>query len=277
MPHPVTGIGRPIDPRVPSNLFVIAATLAGGAAGFFPALGDGFGDAVWAGVLTGGAGFVAWAVGRELDPDRPATAGVAAVVAIALAFVGDPGLALSGAAILATRILVRTTGVFPTVVDLVVVAGFAAYVATRSAGLPVAVVTGLALLADGRLPGPSTNRVTVAGDLIVVAAIVAALIAGTAVPDPAGVAGWEWLLVGVAVVGAVVVVRPPLVSATADWSDERLDGHRLRAGRVAALAMVAGAAVWGGAVGLAAVAPVSAAMAASLLPLPVPSAASAQS
>ena len=57
----------------------------------------------------GGGTFLGWAIARELDPDRPWSAGVAAVLAFVVSFIGDPMLAVAGVALLASRIAVRST------------------------------------------------------------------------------------------------------------------------------------------------------------------------
>ncbi|HSG79364.1 MAG TPA: hypothetical protein VLD62_07290 [Acidimicrobiia bacterium] len=268
MPKIATGIGRTIDLRYPSNVFIAVATVVGGAIAFFPTLGDGFAEAFVAGARAGGGTFLGWAIARELDPDRPWSAGVAAVLAFVVSFIGDPMLAVAGVALLASRIAVRSTGLHPTPVDLLVVIGAAAYAATRTGGFPVAVVLGLSLVVDGRLPGGSKRRVAIAGYGVLGAAVTSAAVAGNLVPDPTAAAGWDWLLVAVAVVGSVLVLRPPNVTSRSDWTDRPLEARRLRASRIVALGVVAGSAVWAGGEGLAAAAPVAAAMAGSLLPQP---------
>ena len=264
----VTGIARTIDPRYPSNVFAIVVAFAGGAVAFFPTLDEGFWVAVGNGILAGGAGFIAWAVARELDPDRPVVAGIAAVGGVAASFVGDPGLAVAGLVLIASRIVVRSTGLVPTMTDTAVVVAGAAYVATRPGGFPVAVIAGLALLADGRLPGKSANWTTVGADVTVVTAFVAAAWSGRLVPEFAAISGWAWVVLAIAAVGALLVVRPPIVTSETDWTRQPIDCRRVRASRVTALSAVIGAIGWTGAVGLAAIAPVAVAMLAALLPLP---------
>jgi hypothetical protein len=270
MPKIATGIGRPIDPRYPSNVFVVVATVVGGAIAFFPALGDGFGEAFVAGARAGGGTFLGWAIARELDPDRPWSAGVAAVLGFVASFIGDPMLAVAGVALLGSRIAVRSTGLHPLPVDLLVVLGAAAYAATRTGGLPAAVILGLFLVGDHRLPGGSRRRVAIAGFGVLGASVVTAAVAGTLVPDPTTVAGWEWLLLGVAVLGSALVLRPPIVTSGCDRAGRPLHARRLRAARIVALGVVAGSAIWAGGAGLAAAAPVAAAMAGSLFPQPAP-------
>ncbi|MCJ7725459.1 MAG: hypothetical protein MUP76_03615, partial [Acidimicrobiia bacterium] len=78
-----SGIGRPIDPRYPSNRFIlIVAPLAGLAWRVWKLASEGdWSPAVGRALVAGMATFLAWAIARELDPDRPWTAGVAAVLA----------------------------------------------------------------------------------------------------------------------------------------------------------------------------------------------------
>ncbi len=261
----VTGIGRIIDPRYPSNRFAAFFTLLAGAVHGAVTLPDGFGDAVQAGILGGGAAFLAWTVGREIDPDRPASAVLAAIGAAALAFGGDPGLGLTALTMVAARIAVRSTGVAIMPVDALVVIAGSAYVATRPSGFPLALVMAGTLLADTRLPGGSRlGHLAAAGTLG--ASLVAATISGTMAPDPASFDGWAWLPLATAVLGAVLVLRPPVVTAKADATRLPLEPRRVRAARLVALCAVAGALIWGGADGAWAAGPVSVAMVASLAP-----------
>jgi len=263
-----SGIGRPVDLAYPSNRFVAVLTplagLAAGALSLFVA-GDGFWEAVRTGVLSGGAAFLAWAIGREVEPDRPMAANAAAVGAPAVLLVGDPALGQLFAVLLAARIVVRSTGLAPTPVDLVVAVGLAIYVGTTDGGLPVALILAVALAADVGLPGRAPQRSAVAALVAAAGSVIAALIADGIRIDPLRPVGEEWILVGVAAVGLLVLARPAVVLSTTDLSDELISPGRLRAAR--AITIVAGAAgfAWAGAPALAALGAAWAALAATFV------------
>jgi len=264
-PTRFSSIGRGLDPRFPSNLFVLLFTpLAGVVAGVVALVsGDGVGSAARAGLLSGGTAFLAWAIAREIDPDDPIPAGAAAVAAPFVLLIGDPGLGIMAASLLTARILVRSTGLVPRPTDLVAVAGLAWYVATRPGGLPAALVLAAAVAADRRLPGEDSQWSVPAALAAAGGAVVAAALTGGIAIEAVAPAGWEWLLVGVAGAGALLVLRPPLVVSVCDATDERITERRLRVGRLGALASASGPLLWLGGPGLAVAAGTWAAMAAS--------------
>ncbi len=123
MTHPteLTGLGRPMDWRQPSNRFValifLVSLISLGAAALLY-------DWHWWRAVGGSIGvFVAWAIGRELDPAHPLTAGVASVAALGMAFVAEPALLESAAILIATRVISGTIGARISLVDVIVLAG----------------------------------------------------------------------------------------------------------------------------------------------------------
>ena len=264
-PTRFTSIGRGLDPRIPSNLLVLLVTpLAGLVAGAVVLVaGDGLGSAARTGVLAAGSAFLAWAIAREIDPDDPLPAGVAAVAAPFAILIGDPGLGVTAAALFTARILVRSTGLVPRPTDLAAVAGLAWYLGTRPGGLPAALVLAAAVAADRRLPGDGSPWSVPAALAAAGGAVVAAALTDRIAIDGVPPTGWEWLLVGVAAAGALLILRPPLVVSVCDATDERITERRLRAARLGALASAAGPLLWLGGPGLAVAAGTWAAMAAS--------------
>ncbi len=127
----ITHLGRPLDPRYPSNRVAIVVPVAIGV--LVAALADGgLADRALEGGIALVASFLAWALGREIDPDRTLTANGAAVVGGLLA--GALGSAALGALYLlmaTARITTRTTGLPPKPTDLLVHVGAAAFFAPR--------------------------------------------------------------------------------------------------------------------------------------------------
>jgi hypothetical protein len=232
-----TGIGRIIDPRYPSNRFAILAAVGFGLIGFAVHPN---GTRLGSGIVLGGSAFLAWALARELDPDRVITSYAAAVAGGVAAWVAagpSPGAALGAIYLLlvALRITVRTTGRPPTVIDLagnIVVAGWLA----RG---PVAWLAGLvlavAVVRDTRLADPAPPINLALGGLLGVGVLVVAGLSGAAiVPVAPPIAAWALVLAGA--VGGAVAAQPEPVISLADSGKRPIDPVRLSAARWTALA-----------------------------------------
>lgn len=104
-----SGLGRSLDLRYASNRFAVA--LGFGALFSYVAVAAfdgrfGFSQAGAASIAV----FLAWAIGRELDPDRPVVAAVAGLGAYGAAFFGLPAALVTYAALIAARGVAGTTG-----------------------------------------------------------------------------------------------------------------------------------------------------------------------
>ncbi len=258
----VTAIGRAIDLSYRSNRYVVAASGAAGAIAGLVALtaGDGFGTAVASGLVAGLAAFTAWAVAREIDPDDPTVAALAAPVAAIALPIGEPYLAAVFTVLLLTRITARTTGLAPKPADALLVVGLAGYVATTPYGLiatgGLAVAAGLDAGLDG---APGWRRWLPAGVLAAgaAAAVFAVEWPGWTTPSLGAIA-----LVLAAGVGTATLRRGTPTSRC-DHTDEPVDPGRLRAARLVALTVALAYGVAGGGAAVAGLAPVFAAFAAA--------------
>jgi hypothetical protein len=95
--------------------------------------------------------------------------------------------------------------------------------------------------------------------------VAAAGLTGRIAIEAVAPAGWEWLMVGVAAAGSLLILRPPLVVSMCDATGEHIVERRLRAARLGALASAAGPLLWLGGPGLVMAAGTWAAMAASFV------------
>jgi hypothetical protein len=261
--HRVTGLGRPIDLRYPSNRFIVAVALISSVVAYV------FADSepVRAAVTVGGSAFLGWAIAREIDPDRTLSAAVAGPTSAALGWLAhSQGTAVSLGTLylvlIAVRVVVRSTGLPPTRLDLGLHLAIVAFLAAGPHAWPAAVVMAVAVVRDTRLPDPAPAANLMWGAAI---GVVAALVAGVAsaptqwvVPDATGAA----LLVS-GVIGTAVLVRPQSVTSPADFGGRPIDPLRLAMGRLTAGSGAVLVALVGGAAGLWAVAPAFVAIAAS--------------
>ncbi len=253
-----TGIGRPIDPSYPSNRFVLVATLVAGGIGSIwevVAAGSfGLGAFFGAGIRAGGTVFIAWAIAREIDPDRQTAAVVAVPIALLALLAGPPWLATIAAVMLAGRVAIRTTGVPPTRIDLLVLVGLAAYLGSAPWGIIGALCIGVALFADTLLPRPAHNLNRAAAIAAVLACVAVTMLIGEW-PSWEQPSFGQWTLLGLGVLAAALLPVEEPRSRT-DIRDDPLHHGRLRAARL--LALITGVAYAGfaggpGIAGLAAV------------------------
>jgi hypothetical protein len=239
----LSSLSRAIDLRYPSNRVAVAvAGLAAVAAYLLPL------DArslVRAGLVGVGA-FLAWALGREIDPDRAATANAAAVAGAGLGVLLEtPAAGALYLLVVTARVLARTTGLPPTTGDLVLNGALAAVFARTPAGWAAGMTLAYALVADVSLPRPAPRvelgwAAAIAAAVSVVAGVSGALGAWT-VPSVGG-----WLLVAAGVAGTAVLARPEIPASRCDFTLERVDEARLRRARWVLPAALGLAAVAGG-------------------------------
>lgn len=252
-----SALGRSIDIRYASNRYAIAATFAAGAVGFFVGL-FGEGNALGDGVASGGAAFLAWAIGRDLDPDHTLTAAVAAPVGLALWFLGAPGLWVVGTALLGLRLISQTTGRSPWPADMVVAIVFAVVAGFRPGGFIAAAALGIALILDCRLSLRARPIQYLAGLLAVIGAAIAAVIWS----DPLAFESVTIMggLVAALAVGAALTTPLARPAAEGDLTGEPLERGRIRLARLVASAVTVGYLIQGGQAGITTIGPLLAAM-----------------
>ena len=125
MSHPIhkySALARPVEPQYPTNLAVIIVLplVAIGLSAWLAFDGSGMGEAGKAGLFGALAAFLAWALGREMDPDHNATAFIAMALTVLLAGLGYGfDLLTLGALMFAVRLVNRTVGPQAKVGDII--------------------------------------------------------------------------------------------------------------------------------------------------------------
>jgi hypothetical protein len=255
-----SNIGRTLDWNVPSNRQIIIFTLAmillfgilelANAASFPQAARVALGAGV--------ACFLAWAIGREIEPDYPSSAAIAAfLTALGLLVVVDlPYLLPLGALLIGLRILSRSTGLPPRLMDyvpLVVITSLSIYIDNLP---PLGVIISAVFASDALLPPPDRrNGLLFAGLMLVITAILG-LVAGL----PGATSTLQSIaLIGVGMVSLLYLIailwRPGPLAAVGDFTGEPLHRSRVLAAQVLALALALVAFVWLGNLGLIALLP----------------------
>ena len=258
-----SGLGRPIDPRYPSNRFAMVAAAAAATIAGLVVLVDGgeVGDAAGWAARAGIAVFLAWAIARELDPDDSTSAAVATPAALLALLAGPPNLAAGFAVLLAVRVVVRTTGLWPQPIDLVFLVGLAGYAGYQGLGIVAAAVLALAIGADTLLPRPAPAFHSWVGVAALGAAIGGFALGGDwpAWDLPGGIE----VIVLVLGVAGVLALRSEIPTSLGDHRNEPLDGRRLLAGRLVGMGAALTFSVAAGGSGIAALTPLWAALAAT--------------
>jgi hypothetical protein len=215
-------------------------------------------------VAMGGAAFLAWAVARELDPDRPPSAALSApvaaiVVAIHLSMGATVSLVAVYLMLVAARVLSRTTGRAPTQLDLALHVVVAAWAALRPVGWLAGLALAVAVVLDSRDGEPRWQVRMWWGAAIGIAATVVAGIdpepVDLAAPVPA-----EWVPMAIGLIGAMILVRTEAVVTFAD-NGLGLETARIRAAVITVASAAAATAAFGGADGMASLSPVWVALA----------------
>lgn len=231
----ITRLGRPFDLSKTSNRIGVfgPVLVAFGSLGWDIATGSSpeFLEAVRASI----AAFLAWAIARELDPDRPNTATISMVLAGLAGVVGpwEVALLISAAALLGLRVLTGTVGGELKPLDLVVLVGLAIFAGTRIDGWVIVLLLGLGVL-DSRPDG-----FLLALPAMLFGAILAGYITGPGLPSsslPDEV--WLWALITVAAIA--LTVRQDRIRSRTDIFDHPIRWPNVRAARVMAGFVVVG-------------------------------------
>jgi hypothetical protein len=227
----VTHLGRSIDPRYSSNRAILVIGPVAGAAGYVRwsdnDLWRSLLDAALIGILVG----VAWAFAREIDPDRPTSATIAALFTLGVAMIVESIAVLPMAGLMvAGRILIRSTGKPPTTIDLLALTGGAFILGRTAAGWVAALVLAFAIARDRTLPGLSTSRlarVAVPFAIPVVATVAVFLASDERWSMP------PWWMLGVAIAGVISAMFMPayLPMSRCDLRGEPLEPRRLQSAR----------------------------------------------
>lgn len=183
----------------------------------------------------GGAFFVTWAIARELHPDRPWVAGVAAVVAPFGTLLGSPDLLAGGLAIVIPRIVGGTTGRAAHWIDIAVVLVLAGPLALRDPAPGVLVMAAMALALAAPLQDRRRLQLLVGAAGCLVLALGSLVLGGDLTNG-----SWNWLLIAGIGAGVLALLGPSRVETGTDRAGGTVDPRRIRAARFLVLAMAIG-------------------------------------
>ena len=250
-----TGLGRSLDPELRSHRTAFVGALAGAVLYAFiaAALDRPLSDALIAGVVV----FLAWAVGRELDPDRPQVGEWAMPLAFAALIHDMPSALAAAVALVGIRVVAGTVGARVTWIDIAVLG----FVGVLSGAEPVLWIVGLTL-AVWLMSAPEVGSFKYVG--MGALGVGMAIGAWLAEPSLVEITQEAYLL---AAGGGVVMMLAMTPSAVISMTDARtgpVSEVRVGLARKAAGAFIMWAAVMGGVAGFWMISPVLAALVAMM-------------
>ncbi|MCF7890098.1 hypothetical protein K9M78_02655 [Candidatus Bipolaricaulota bacterium] len=229
-------LGRPVDLEYPSNVFILVFAFAVFLAfGIFSYIA---GNSVPGSFVFGGRSFISvfltWALCREVDPDRPLSAGLAAVGQVIIIWIIDvPSLLMSFWALLIFRVLNRTTGLKAGLMDTIMVTSISLWLGYRISWI-IPGASAVVLLADAVMINPNRRHLIPGG-----------LLAGEAIYFMVtNLAVWSGfvnypvklgLISGISLIFITVIYKSKNVVSTGDATDEPLSARRVQLTQAIAL------------------------------------------
>lgn len=236
-----SSLARPLDPKFRTNLAVIIlAPLGGIAVAIYLYLTNimGIGDTVLLAIEAMFVAFLAWALGRELDPDINQSAFVAMALALVAVALGYNTSILNIAAVLfAVRIVNRTVGNPLKLIDLIMMGLFAAGLAVLGAPWWTCFLIAAALTIDTVFDQTQGNNLMAAG-VAFIAGLYAMAMNGAPHPENAVLIERGWLVAATVVGGLfllMIFTTPEPQSCCDVRLDEKLQKRRIQAGMALAL------------------------------------------
>jgi hypothetical protein len=243
-PPSTSALGRPLDPGYISNLVAVLGALATAVASWIL---SGVLDISFAASPLGAAGavFLAWAIAREIDPDRNESAYLAMVIAFTLSIFWAPSLLLGFGVLIGTRLVSATVGLPLRNADCLALVGFGVLMGlgwTSTSGV-VAIVAGV-LLADG-----FSRRAWITSALTTAAAAVTLWVRSAEMVWESPGLGGPAIVIGL--VAALVVSLPvPEPAVTTDVGNRSIARRSIALSRITLLGTIAAAVALTGKVGL---------------------------
>ncbi len=252
----LSGLGRSIEPKLRSHRVAFTGALTSGVlyAGIAAIDDRPISDALIAALVV----FIAWAIGRELDPDRPNTGAWGMPFAFAALVYDMPSALAAAIALMGLRVVAGTIGARVTWLDV----GVLALLGFGSGSEQVLWIVGL-VFGMWLLSAPEVGSLR----YVATAALVLGLFAGVWLAEPASVEITQdaYLLAALGGVVMMLAMKPSVVISKTDARTGPIDASRIGLARKAAGSFLMWAAVMGGVAGFWMISPVLAALTATAI------------
>jgi hypothetical protein len=257
----ISALARSVDPRYPTVGAILALSLVvtvGGTA-FQLVQGTGLQEALLWGVNAGLAVFLAWALGRELDPDHELSAFVGAGLSLAgRVLFGAPALLALAWMLLALRLVNRSTGLPAKIQDTLGFLGLGLWLTWQESWV-YGLATTIAFFLDSRLFRPHPRHLGFAV-LTLLGTLGLTLMQSTSNRDGWQGTGLLWAMVAATLLFVLIIPASRKLEATGDVTGEPLRPARLQAAQILALLTGLFTAAWSGQAGVIDLLPLWAAM-----------------
>jgi hypothetical protein len=243
-----SSVARPVDPAYPTNRAVLRLLPVVAVAAVVAAvLGIGHATPTQAVLGVTLSAFGGWALTRELAPDDNPAAFMSLVLAAGAQLVFGPVSVIPlFVALVLARIVNRSTGLRPRIVETALLVGFVCWAMARLDDPMIGLAAGLAFFLDASLARPARWQL-VSGFACFIASLYFVVQDGVAIPALAGLTGMAFAACVAIVLGFfLVLVSTRDVLAVGDVSGEPLHPLRVRSGMFIVAFLAASAPLYAG-------------------------------
>lgn len=226
-----TSLARGINPRYPSNLFILLwlSAVGFGALAYNALEGASFTQAISQAFFLGAGTLFAWMIGRELDPDHAGSANLAALLSpiLILYFQTEPHVIALLLLVQLLRMLTRSTGQAIFIGDFGLFLVLSLWTATSNLW-PLSILAAFALWLDSSLPDPPRYGRFYALILLVAAVLVTLATRGLSIAFAVDLLAWLILVTVLAVTRLIIPKVPEYLNSHTDRYPKPISGQRLR-------------------------------------------------
>ena len=228
-----SSLARVVDPRYPTNFAILAISFLTAGALFFINFyhAEDILGSIAAAVSIGASVFLTWAIGREIDPEHELSAFAGLILVIpGFWILGAPDLVFVLTLLLLLRILNRTTGIQPKLLDLFTIIAFGSFLILRGDWI-FGLLCAAALFLDSSLPEPSKQNLLFAG--IMTALTIISLFVNNPLPiQPELVSGQLFFVIGSLLLFIPLIVQTRGIEVICDFQPEKVYPTRVQAGQL---------------------------------------------
>jgi hypothetical protein len=235
----LSALGRTLDPRYPTNLAILLfAAAAGGAAGLVTLIGgNGFLTALSQGFIAGASVFFGWAFSREIDPDHEYSAFLSAALGFLFYWwLGTPVFLPLVLVLVLLRVITRSTGYSVTLIDSILVSGFAVLMVLLDWWI-LGFFTAVAFLLDGLMRPVNQRSLYFTAAIFLLSGIFVAFFMPGITP-PKSLSPDIWLILLGATLLLPLLFASRNINSTCDFTADGFFPHRVQAAQIFTLLVI---------------------------------------